>query len=428
MERPELAGLVPEKAIKILDVGCGAGGLGRTLLRQNPSREMYGVEIVEGAAKEAAKVYKKVHVGELESIDFPYGDGFFDVIIFADVLEHLIDPWSALEGLRKYLNDDGVVISSIPNVGHWSMISALCRGEWSYVESGILDKTHLRFFTKKTIHSMYRNAGFKVNHFGGKPSGANPLRTPSFQAGVQSIGINSEQCFADSDVFQYLTVAKKSLFIDKTSIIVLAEKNTEVTAECLRALQEKTPKNLADIILVIEKGGKQYFESTFDGITVVNVDDSSSFSEKVNIATENANGKYLCILKGDILVTPRWLERQLECLTSSEDIAMVGPFSTNIEGDQNLETRPMRSEHELNSFSDRVFSALIGSYVVTRKLAPFCLLLRADKYREAGGFNSVLKNERTAVASLGNKLQENGNKLVINQDCFVYHLPFAEID
>lgn len=98
----------------------------------------------------------------MKDVDLPYGRGYFDCIILADVLEHLEDPLSTLRRLRGYLSPKGIVVASIPNVRYYGVINMLVEGRWKYEDSGILDRTHLRFFTRKEMESLFRDAGFEI--------------------------------------------------------------------------------------------------------------------------------------------------------------------------------------------------------------------------------------------------------------------------
>src|SRR5690349_17266679 len=145
--RPELTSLVPAHALRVLDVGCGRGEFARTLRasRSASKLEIVGLEWSRAAAEAARSALDKLIIGNIEEVALPYED-YFDCIVFADVLEHLIDPWSTLQRATSLLQKNGTVIASIPNVQHWSVIVNLLCGRWEYSEFGIMDSTHLRFF------------------------------------------------------------------------------------------------------------------------------------------------------------------------------------------------------------------------------------------------------------------------------------------
>ena len=163
-ERLEVVALVPKSAKYVVDVGCGAGGLGRALKRQRPGVEVRGIEIVPEQAERARTVLDDVRIGGAEEglpSDWPRPD----CVIFADVLEHLVDPWTVLRRWREVLAEGGSIVVSLPNVGHREVVSGVLRGRWDYQESGILDRTHLRFFTRATAIELIEGAGFRIVRF-----------------------------------------------------------------------------------------------------------------------------------------------------------------------------------------------------------------------------------------------------------------------
>ena len=164
--RPEVAAMVPWGTAKVLDVGCGFGGLA-SLLRARDVGSIYGIEINPSASEHLQKIYDEHWIGSVESISLPQELGLFDCIIFADVLEHLIDPWETLKRYVKILSPEGVIVASIPNAQNLGLIYRLLfQGRWTYSDSGILDKTHLRFFTRKEIESLFNQAGLKIEMIG----------------------------------------------------------------------------------------------------------------------------------------------------------------------------------------------------------------------------------------------------------------------
>lgn len=170
-ERPEMVAFLPKDAKTILDVGCSNGEFGAALKRKH-SVEVWGIEPFESFGKLAIKKLDKVFIASIEGALKELPDNFFDVIYFNDVLEHLIDPYSVLEQIKSKLKPDGIVISSIPNIRYFRTFSKLLfKGEWDYQDEGILDRTHVRFFTKKSIVKMYENAGYHIiSHKGINPS------------------------------------------------------------------------------------------------------------------------------------------------------------------------------------------------------------------------------------------------------------------
>ncbi len=160
-ERKEVQSLVPPRAKRILDVGCGTGTLGKSLLATH-AQEVVGVEVLPEVAEVARENLSRVLCGDIEEIELPYEEGYFDCIICADLLEHLVEPEKTLKKLKRYLSETGSLIISVPNVRYYQVINMLVEGRWHYDDAGIMDRTHLRFFTRKEMEEMLDRAGFRV--------------------------------------------------------------------------------------------------------------------------------------------------------------------------------------------------------------------------------------------------------------------------
>lgn len=158
--------LIASPPRRVLDVGCFCGGSGRFLKRRFADCQLVGIELLEQAAAMAAEVYEQVHVGALEQLDFAelgLTAGSFDAIIAADVLEHLFNPWQALMRLQPLLAPGGALYVSLPNARNLKLLSELGRGRFDYAGAGILDVTHVRFFTRDTAVEMLEQTGYRVD-------------------------------------------------------------------------------------------------------------------------------------------------------------------------------------------------------------------------------------------------------------------------
>jgi 2-polyprenyl-3-methyl-5-hydroxy-6-metoxy-1,4-benzoquinol methylase len=144
---------VPSRAKRILDVGCARGRLGHELKLQDPTRYVVGVEQDPDAAKAAGERLDDVFVLDVQVDTPPIEPGSLDCLLLGDVLEHLVDPEEVLRRYRGLLRDDGLVLVSVPNIQHFSVIKNLLRGDFMYQPSGLLDGTHLRFFTYMSFAS-----------------------------------------------------------------------------------------------------------------------------------------------------------------------------------------------------------------------------------------------------------------------------------
>lgn len=153
------------KVLKVLDVGCFCGGSGRWIKQKFPGAEVIGIEMLLKAAEVAAEDYDKVIVSTFEDVDFEaegLARGSVDAIIAADVLEHLYNPWQALQRLKPLLAPGGAIYISLPNIRNLNILNALAKGEWEYAGAGILDITHIRFFTKKQALEMLTQTGWQT--------------------------------------------------------------------------------------------------------------------------------------------------------------------------------------------------------------------------------------------------------------------------
>ena len=144
---------------RVLDVGCATGYLARALVERGCT--VSGVECDEEAAEEARPFLERLVVGDLETMDLAeaFGDDRFDVIVFGDVLEHLRNPLPVLRRAKALLADGGSVVASIPNIAHGSVRLALLAGRFDYQDLGLLDSTHVRFFTRSSVEDLFREAG-----------------------------------------------------------------------------------------------------------------------------------------------------------------------------------------------------------------------------------------------------------------------------
>ena len=205
--RPEIRRLVPAHAQAVLDVGCGAGELGATLKREGATL-VVGVEADPDAAAAAQRVLDRVHVGDIETLDLPYDAETFDCIILADLLEHLRDPWTLLKRLTPMLAAHGRLIASLPNVRHWSVLRGLLQGTWTYLPAGILDRGHLRFFTRQTGCALLEEAGLSVLEVHPVCSGSVPDLAPLVEA-ARSLSLDGSMLQEEAQVAQYLYVAER---------------------------------------------------------------------------------------------------------------------------------------------------------------------------------------------------------------------------
>jgi 2-polyprenyl-3-methyl-5-hydroxy-6-metoxy-1,4-benzoquinol methylase len=160
--RSELIEMLPLTRGRFLEIGCGTGGT-LDLLKQRGAIYTAGVDINAESIKMAAdKGLDSAIVADIEKDDLPYREKEFDGIILADVLEHLYDPWNTLKKITNYIADDGYILISLPNIKYYKVLRRLMfHDEWTYDDAGILDITHIRFFTLTEIYRLLKFSGLK---------------------------------------------------------------------------------------------------------------------------------------------------------------------------------------------------------------------------------------------------------------------------
>lgn len=148
----------------ILECGCSTGFISRMMVAAGS--RVVGIELDAPAAEQAKQFCARVLSIDLNQPDWTrWVDERFDLVTFGDVLEHLVDPEATLREARKVLTPGGCVLISLPNIAHWSMRLRLLFGRFEYESIGLLDHTHLRFYTVATAHRMIRNAGYRIRRF-----------------------------------------------------------------------------------------------------------------------------------------------------------------------------------------------------------------------------------------------------------------------
>ncbi len=199
LERRELLKFLPDTIEIMLDVGCGEGKFG-ALVKRKKNCLVYGIEPDFEAFQVANNNLDHVENGFFET-SVKKINLKFDLIVFNDVLEHMVDPWNTLKLARGYLKPGGQVQISLPNFLHfYNIVKILKTKDWEYTSQGILDRTHLRFFTKKSIERFLSEAGYNIDLI----EGINPIKSRGFSLiNFFSLGYYHEMKFT-----QFVVVAK----------------------------------------------------------------------------------------------------------------------------------------------------------------------------------------------------------------------------
>ncbi len=198
--RPEIVFFVPQNIRTIIDIGCGQGTFLKSV-KEKTRAETWGVEVINEIANRAKNQADKIILGRIEDTLDSIPDDYFDCITFNDVLEHLLEPSDVLKMIKPKLSDKGIIIASIPNVRYYSnLYELLIKKDWKYKDAGILDSTHLRFFTKKSMKRLFEEAGYNLI----MQEGINKTHSKKFQLfNLFTVGV-----FNDTKYEQFVCIAK----------------------------------------------------------------------------------------------------------------------------------------------------------------------------------------------------------------------------
>jgi 2-polyprenyl-3-methyl-5-hydroxy-6-metoxy-1,4-benzoquinol methylase len=208
--RSEMVRFVDDTTHDILDVGCSSGVFGRGVKTLHPTVRLVGVEPNAAAAELAQQHYEDVVIGTFpEALKALSAAAVFDVIFFNDVLEHMTNPEAALRAALGRLKPGGIVVSSIPNIRHVSVLGPLVlQGRWRYRDSGLLDRTHVYFFTEDSIRSLYAAEGWHIVEMTTINLAVRPGRkTPGWVRALTRLTRGRSDAFF---AMQYVTVARPS--------------------------------------------------------------------------------------------------------------------------------------------------------------------------------------------------------------------------
>ncbi len=330
--RTEIVSVVPENALKILDVGCGAGILGKALKEKKAARYVVGIELDTEAFHYAKTNIDLAYNVELEAFNPPFMQGEFDCIIFGDILEHLKDPWKITCLYATFLKPNGIMIASIPNIRHLPTLRKLAElGSWEYQDEGILDRTHLRFFTKKDFHKLLNQANIicdSVYYLGGQELHSLRPQEPDriVRLGNFALLNVTDEDFLELCAHQLLFVgthkAKNHLNIDDTLTSNFSEKTIEDNQIKTNSVSLVVPWWDHSELLEVWKRNLEHFKNievifidngsqpqaklelekfcTHNNIKLIRNEENRGFSAANNQGAELATGEYILHLNNDV--------------------------------------------------------------------------------------------------------------------------------
>ncbi len=206
LPRAEMLKYVPKQARCVLDVGCGAGRFGQ-LVKEKRNAEVWGIELDNEVGEVAKSNIDHVYIGDVDEQIRLLPSNKFDCIVCNDVLEHLVNPLNTLKEARRLLTDNGKIVASIPNIRFYRALKhILIDKDFQYADSGIFDRTHLRFFTKKSMARMFHDAGYEVEVLEGINRQVSQNKAAA--AALAVFYALSRRAFEDSKYLQFACVAK----------------------------------------------------------------------------------------------------------------------------------------------------------------------------------------------------------------------------
>jgi len=199
---------IPNNSVNLIEIGCSSGALGREFKKINPACLYDGVEIHPEYVELAKRYLDNVYLGNIED----FGDQFFqdnssrDCWIFGDTLEHLKSPENVLRKIRSVIPSNGSVCSCIPNMQFWEIQARLSVGDLRYSDSGLLDRTHLRWFTRNTIIELFEGSGFKI--VSGIPIEVHSPNAGKYLAAIKNmviaVGGDLDSAMKDAEIYQFV--------------------------------------------------------------------------------------------------------------------------------------------------------------------------------------------------------------------------------
>ncbi|MFC2170384.1 glycosyltransferase [Calditrichota bacterium] len=430
-ERKDVAGLVPENAIKILDVGCGGGGLARTLKNENSDRWIAGIELNDAAADQAEEVMDVVIRTDIEAWQPEFAEGELDCIIFADILEHLVDPYSLLKRIRRLLKPDGCVIISLPNIRNYKVIGELLNGRWRYRDAGIMDSTHLRFFTRAEITRLLDQAGFRVDATDLIYNKESPIeawkkagRPPEFSLGRAVLKNLAPEEIEDLLAEQILVRGVRQ---DQplVSIVIPSYNQADYTVECVKSVIENTRQPYE--IIVVDNGSEDdsvenLSKLGYVSLNIITNKENRGFGPACNQGIKAAKGRYIVLLNNDTLVEKGWIEGMISAAEKNEMVGIVGPMSNYVSHISQFDgIARYKNNRQLKEYANNIRQSRAGQAEVVRTLVFFCVMIKREVFDSIGLFDETFAVGNYEDSDFCLRALQAEWLLVVAKDVFIHH-------
>lgn len=428
--RRHILELVPRSARTVLDVGCGAGLLGQQLRERQPC-EVWGIECDPDAAREAHQRLDRVIEAPVLGAAPALPRAHFDTLIAADVLEHLPDPLAALRVLVPSLAPGATIVISLPNVQHHSVVRDLLRGRFTYRPAGILDHTHLRFFTRASIFDLVRRAGLTVERIAPLYTRGRERRAARRGQPPAGVAVPAGTPVADFYATQFFVVARCATPPPDTagvrvSIVMLTYNRLDVTRPAIQSLRAHTRQPYE--LIVVDNGSTDgtvaYLDALErDGVRVIRNADNRGIAAGWNQGLRAATGDCLMVLNNDVLVAGDWLERMVRAANAIPRAGLVGCRASAISGPQLL-VPDYADTTDFPLFARRYAELADGTWFEIPRVVAVAMLWRREVYERVGDFDERfgpnLEDDDYSLTALA-----AGYRNVIANDVFVHHVGSA---
>lgn len=424
--RSDVAELVPAGAGRILDIGCGQGNLGALLKERTPQPEVVGIERDQMAAAAAISKLDKVIVGNIENIHLDFPAGFFDCIIMSNILEHLVNPWDTLLYLKKFLAPEGCLILRTTNVKNITLISQLINnGRWTYQETGILDRCHLRFFTVRELQEMLVSLNMNPEYITGIPDPAVPDLKPTVETGKLVLKNLSPVEVNELRTAHILVRAKPCIPLEKpeglVSIVIPSYNQLELTKLCLESITHYTTADYE--IIVVDNGSDTktvQFLAEQKNVRLIRNNENLGFAAACNRGMASARGKYICLLNNDTIVTRSWLTHLIHLLENNPTALAAGPVSNHAPDEQLVQVN-LQDISQLEPLAHNIRITNWQKFSRVNFLSGFCLLLKAEAKTIIGGFDTRFWPGNFEDDDYCLRIKLAGYELLIARDVYIHH-------
>lgn len=448
--RPDLRPLIPETARRVLEIGCGTGALGRALKAQRPELEVIGVEADAQAAAQAERWLDAVHTGALDTLALPHGPGTFDTLVFADVLARVPNAEATLAHWLPYLRDDGHVVLSLPNVRHADVLAdLLLRGRFTYGDTGLLDRRHLRLYTYAEIVDLAERAGLNFDELSADLGELNFDLLQALAAAAGSLGADRAAVFNEAAVREYMIRLEKPAFgrpvvrgprrgrlgltpaprdaAPIASLVVLTLNQLELTRQCFESVLRHSTVPFE--LIVIDNGSSDdtpaYLRALAERDPRVRLHFNATnmgFGHGCNQGMAMAEGEFIVLLNNDTVVTEGWLEGLLKPMVQEPTIGASGPRSNRASGLQQLPFVPYGGDMaEMQQFARWYSDVHQGQAIFVPRLIGFCCAIRGTALQRIGGFDTRFGIGNFEDDDLSMRLKAAGFKLCITEEVFIHH-------